>query len=486
MDSDPGYESSSSTSATKAKTPAVKLAIVALIAAVMIVLMLLRVRGVNGPWYWPWAWRRLGWEIYLLMLVAASPLFAAHVLYARGRVSARGAILLVMLAALLLQVAAILPQPLGFGRLAATVRSVNVGYYDAARVLHEQMTLRGASLRDWLEIYPQLMPVLMLHASFKPPGWILYYLGLMSAFGVGDRAALAGASIVAVLATTAVPLTYRLARVFEIDELPALCAASFFALTPSLLLFLPQHDQTYPALSCLILIAWAGALRGGRGSRWLAVAYGALLALGLFLSAVFLMLGLFLAVRTILYLGDRGRRGVFHVIVCAALAVLTFAGLYVLLYFATGFDPIETFVTANRRSQAHLVELRRPWPLHLAWDVYDILLGTGWISLPLIAWGAAYAWRTWSARTPQFRLVFVGLLQVIVAVAVAVFPGENARLMLPVMPLLMVPIGIELARWPLRARLVALALLVLVAAGVAQNMIFLYMGEAIDKVPRML
>jgi hypothetical protein len=463
-----------------------KLLVVIVVAVVMMALMLLHVRGVNGPWYWRWAWRRLGWETYALIMVASLPLFVAHALYARGRIGVRGAIVLIMLAALCLQIAAILRQPLGLARVAQIVQSpATNSYYTVAKMLHGQMEQRGVSARDWLEIYPQLMDSMVLHASFKPPGWILYYLGLMGLFGgPGPRVAVIGGWIVAVLATTAIPMTYRLARFFGIDELPALCAASYFALTPSLLLFLPQHDQTYPALACLMLITWVGSLRGGRGSRWLAVAFGALLALATFLSAVFLMLGLFCAVWTLLYLADRRRRGIFHVLVRATLVLITFVALYVLLYFATGFDPIDTFFTANRRSQAHLVELQRPWPLHTLWDLVDIAMGTGWISAPLIAWGVAAALRAWPARSPQRRLVLVGLLQVLMAVAVAVFPGENARLMLPIIPLLMMPIGIELSRWPMRGRMVVFALLVVVTATVAQNMVFLYMGQEIDIVPR--
>jgi hypothetical protein len=76
------------------------------------------------------------------------------------------------------------------------------------------------------------------------------------------------------------------------------------------------------------------------------------------------------------------------------------------------------------------------------------------------------------------------LAQVLIAVAVAVFPGENARLMLPLMPLLMAPIGIELARWNWPARIAVFVALVLVTAAIWQNMIPLYMGEEIEGVPR--
>ena len=461
-----------------------RLFVVLFIGFLMIPLIDWHLAHVNGPWYWRWAWRRLGWETYPLMLAAALPLIVGQWLYARRRIGARGAIALAMLAAVLMQVAAQVPQPLGVGRVVAVVQnSVNTSYYTAAEVLYKEMTLRGKTLRDWMEIYPQLMPVLMLHASFKPPGWILFFLGLMFAFGgPGKAAAAVGAGIVALLAAAGVAVTYQLARFFGHDEDAAVCGATFFACTPSLLLFWPQGDQAYPLIACGVLITWVGALRGGRRSRWLAAACGALMMLGTFLSAVFLMLGVFLLVWTLLELADR--KQVFHVLLRGAIAAGTFVALYVVLYAALGFDPVDTFFTANRRSQAHLVELQRPWPLHTPLDLVDIALGTGWISVPLLIWGAAATWRSFGRGSPQRRVVFVGLLQVAMSVAVAVFPGENARLMLPLLPLLMIPIGVELSRWPATWRFAVFALLVLITAATCQNMVFLYMGFEIDAVPR--
>jgi hypothetical protein len=279
-----------------------------------------------------------------------------------------------------------------------------------------------------------------------------------------------------------VPMVYRLLRAFEIEETAALCGAGFFALTPSLILFLPQGDQAYPGLACGIVIAWVSALRS---KPWTgAVIFGALLALGLFFSSVFLMLGLFLAIYGLLYVGDRGSRGFVRAAHASFLAILTVALLYFLLWLATGFNPIETFTTAARRSQGGLVDLARPWPRHLAFDFADIALGTGWISVLLIVFGAVETSRRWGWRQPQFRLVFIGSLQVIMAVLVAVFPGEEARLMLPIMVLLMAPIGIELARWPWRSRMVAYLALVIIVAVLAQNMIFLYLGPEIEGVGR--
>lgn len=460
-----------------------KLALVLLVAAVMIGLTLAHVKGINGPSYHVWSWRRLSGWVYPLMLVAAAPLLVAQWLYGLGRLSAKRALLLVMLATLCLQFAAISLQPLGLGRIQAIVEnSINTSYYTAAGVLVKQME-HGKSYRDWMEIYPQLMEKLMLHAGYKPPGLILFYIFLIQLFGL-EQAAVIGGLLIAVAAAVGVACTYWLIRFFGGTEQAAFHGASYFALSPSLILFLPQFDQAYTVLSCLLLIAWGAALRVG--GRAITVAFGALLAMLLFLTPTFLMFGVFLAVYTLLHIADHGKRGLIRAIERSIIVVTTIVLLYVLLFAATGFDPIATFTTAAGRSQAHLVSLIRPWPLHTLFDLADIALGTGWISVPLIGFGLAAAWRTsgrnW--RDPFVRFVFLGLLQVVMVVLVALFPGENARLLLPMMPLLIAPIGFELSRWPLGARLTVYACLWLITTVICQNMTFLYMGPELDG-PRM-
>jgi hypothetical protein len=452
-----------------------KLVVVMLVGVVAVMLALLHVKGTNGAWYYPWHWRRLGPAGYLFTFVGAAPFFVGQSLYHRGRIRIRGALALGAVSVFLLQLAITVAQPPGWGRIVKAIEDpTNTSYYTAAILIGRQLDRTGLPVSAWLSIYPEMMHTLMLHASYKPPGWVLYYMALLELFGEGAGAAWAGALGVAVLASTAVPMTYALMRAFALGEQAALAAASFFALTPSLILFFPQGDQAYPAWACAMLITWRAALHS-QSRRWwlLAAAFGALLAVGLFFSAVFLMLGLFLAVYTMLFAADEPRRGFVRAAEASIVAVLTVCMLYMLLAVATGFDPVETFFTAARRSQAHLVELARPWPLHSALDVLDIALGLAWTSVPLIAFGAMYAWRRWSWRESQFRLVFLGLLQMAVAIAVAVFPGENARLMLPLMPLLMAPIGMELARWPMRYRMAMYATLLVILAVYNQNMVFL-------------
>src|SRR5262249_39773423 len=153
------------------------------VAATMTVLVLAHVQGINGPWYWRWAWRRLGYGIYPLMLAGASPVLLAPWLQVKRAIRPAPLVPLPMLGAVLMQAASLTQQPLGIARLAAIVEnSVNTSYYSAAKVLVEQMDKGGMSYRNWLEVYPELMEKLMLHASFKPPGLILYYIAMIRLF----------------------------------------------------------------------------------------------------------------------------------------------------------------------------------------------------------------------------------------------------------------------------------------------------------------
>src|SRR5438105_3650535 len=89
-------------------------------------------------------------------------------------------------------------------------------------------------------------------------------VGVASAFLVDLSAAAGG-----------VAGTYRLLRQFKLSADAAFYGASYFALTPSLVGFLPQADQAHALLGCILLIIWLNAIR--RGSRWLAIAFGAML-----------------------------------------------------------------------------------------------------------------------------------------------------------------------------------------------------------------
>ena len=142
----------------------IKLLVLIGVAGVMATLILLHVSGVNGPWYWTWPWRRLGWQIYPLMAAAAIPLLAGQwVRYRLGRLWP--AIALLMAATFAMELAAISQQRLGIGRIGAIVEnSVNTSYYSAAKVIVEQQA-QGVTLTEWLTNFPELLPYMQVHAK---------------------------------------------------------------------------------------------------------------------------------------------------------------------------------------------------------------------------------------------------------------------------------------------------------------------------------
>jgi hypothetical protein len=463
-----------------------KLAVVLLLTAVIVALVLLHVPGVNGPWYWQWTWRRLSWWVWPAMLAAAAPFAAAQWANVRGRI--KSALLLLALATLCLELTALAFQPpAGLRRLAAIVRdTTNTSYWMDATILHGGGS--NVSVAQFLTAYADLLPQMHLHTQFKPPGLVLYYHALIELLGDRDAAAWAGGIGIALLAAAAPPACWLMLRKLgrdgdgddgEADE-AAFCGASFFALCPSLVLFLPQFDQAYPLLACLILVAWTSATRDA--SWQAAVACGLVIAVALFCSYIFLTLGCFFAASLVLIFADRDRAAAGRAILCACLAAATCVFAYVLLFLATGFHAIETFQAISAMQVRGLLALwpPRPFPLHVAWDVYDFALGSGWISYGLVVFFLASIGRRLFDHSPQHRFVLLALIQILAVAGAALLPGETARLWLPLMPLLMAPVGLELARWPAKQRWIVYACLWVILVAVAQNMTFIYMGEAID------
>jgi hypothetical protein len=156
-------------------------------------------------------------------------------------------------------------------------------------------------------------------------------------------------------------------------------------------------------------------------------------------------------------------------------------GIYALLWALTGFDPIATFSAIADVQNKELIPLVRPFPEHMFWDVIDFGMGSGgWIGYLLVI---SYLWRTGRRifdRGAEHRLVLVGLIQIGTVALAALLPGEVARLWMLLIPLLMAPVGFELARWSTKSRLVVYACLWLMLVTIGQNMSFLYMGDELD------
>jgi len=459
----------------------IKCALVVGMAGLMAVLAMCHVHGVNGPWYWHWTWRRLAWGIYPAMFLAAAPFAAGQYLYARRGWRAGRALMLVALTTVLLELTALAFQPPGgLGRIRVIVESPAVTSYFTAATF-----VKDTPANEWLQIYPDFIQRLMIHARFKPPGLILYYWALIRLFGM-NHAALIGGFIIIGAAAASVFATYGLVRHFSDGDVDAaLGAASFFALCPSLVLIAPQFDQVYPAMTCVLLILWSLAVKTG----WLryGIATGAWLALALFCSYIFLIFGLMMAVMAMLHAAERRWPGVIRCLVqsliVAAVVLLVYLGLWALV----GYDALATHHVIAEGEAADLVLLSRPFPYHIPFDFLDLALGTGWISFLLVLFYVVRARKELLDlfhQSPGARLAFLALLEIGVVIVSALLPGEGARLFLPLMPLLMAPIGLELSRWSPRQRMVVYVCLLVMTCVICQNMIFLYAGPEIDGVVR--
>jgi hypothetical protein len=454
----------------------VKLAIVLLTTLVMAALVIGHVGWTNGPWYWKWPWRRLSvWPLYPLVAVASVPFFVAQYLYARKGWRAARVLPLLMLSTFALMLVTCFCQPLHFGRIAAIIENFSITsyYYVAARLARS-----GVPTLEWMDIYPQFMMQLPVHGGAKPPGLILYHLAFIKLLGDNVTAQTAAGVLIGLLGTLTVPATYLLVRALADDEPAGLASASFMALCPSLILQFPLFDQIYPAAGCLAIYLWWRALRTARLRYGLA--FGALLFVMTMMSHVILVTGAMLGAMTLLHVGTRRTPGAVTAVVQGAISMSLLALLYILLHAATGFDPIETLTTIAAYADHVIVQIRRPWPTHMIFDVYDFALGTAWISFVLAAIYVTRVRRTflrWPLHDAGTRLAFLALFQIFTFAAGAFLPGEAARLWLILMPLLAVPVGLELARWGYAARMTVFACELLLMTLICQNMILINIGE---------
>jgi hypothetical protein len=162
------------------------------------------------------------------------------------------------------------------------------------------------------------------------------------------------------------------------------------------------------------------------------------------------------------------------------IVIATLFGLYALLWTATGFDPIATYQQAYALQNVDLVAIRRPFPVHIAFDLYDFALGTGYL-MALLA--VMYVVRVkgglfrWSRHDAGARLAFLALFQIAVFAFGAFLPGEAARLWLILMPLLAAVAALELSRWSFARRMSVYGCLLLLMLLIAQNIILINIGE---------
>lgn len=449
----------------------VKATITVMVGGVFAILVIWHTPGINGPGFWPWDWRVLPpWPLHGLMAAAVLPLLAGHVLYRpASKWRACAAIGLAMVSCYGLKLASVsvhtTPPSLRLVPIIVENRFATSYYTDAA-ALNSQM-----SVREWLTNFPQLMPALSLHSKTKAPGPILFYTAFIKLMGVSERTALVSGLVVGAIGTFSIPAAYFLLRLLTRDDEAAMCGATFLALCPGFVLFSPMFDPAYILLSAALIGLWVIALE--RRSRFAALALGAALALTCTISFNVLVIGLFMSALPRVVLDGPPRQRLVRVVGLGALALATAGALLLILWLTSGYNAPGTFAAAWRNQHQLLETYRhtRPYPQTIPFDLTDLALGSGWTSFVLVGWFFANR-RARDGR--QLRLAVLCLGQLVIVAATGLLQLETARVWNFMLPLLMLPVGLELRTWPTPARLAVYATLCLVLAAIAQNVKLIY------------
>jgi hypothetical protein len=464
-------------------------------AVVLSALILLHVRGMNGPWYWFWGWFVMPPEIwYPWMLVAALPLGLAglielwrarHAGHSASRRLGRAASIFMLGVAVIamkfMAMTCVYPHfdPMRISAIVMDPHSTD--YYTDAGAINSVYPDWS-----WLGTYKDWLPSTNMHTQSKPPGPVAFHMLFIRAFGYGSRGATVDGIALAVLAAPSVPAVYWLLLVLSGDAAVAMAGASMLALCPGFILIYPTLDAALVAPVAVLLATWHLALwrDGPRAWAW-ALLCGVVLAFTVFMAYTSLVVGLFMAGDLLLALFLRPASSSLpaQLIGRILLVFVGFGVVYLPLFVTTGFDPLSTFRAAWNLQHQVLGAIKRPYPWTILFDLTDFVFSAAWIILIPIALTIAYRLRAPRASaaiassivsSPRLLnwLLVLALAQPVVVAAAGLVQTETARVWNFMLPMLLLPAALEVARWRPWARGVFYASMLLLMLVIGQNMQF--------------
>jgi hypothetical protein len=460
----------------KARENSFRVILVLVIAAFFVIAVHQHLFNVNSHYYYAWKWQWIpSRTVYPVLIPLAIPFFLGQIVYLRRPARTWIALAAVTLSTFGLMIggAVVLKDPPSFSRISDVVQSrFTTGYFDTAALLMH----KGISGHQLLQRYPTLLDHFYLHPRQKPPGLVLFEMAIIRVFGDGNAGAMASGWLIAALASLSVISTYVFIRCFTESRDAAFLGASYLALCPSLLMFYPDFDTCFPNLTALLTVLWALTLK--KNQMRYALAFGLAYAVTGLITYLPGVLPIFLVGFTFLqHRTDpncRWSRIARHLAISAA----AFAAFYVALWAITGFNPIATLIECTRQvnilwdkliSVYHYPRHSLPWTFFT--DLYDFALGSGWISFVLA--GFYFAMAAKEGWTPRARIALVSVSQFVVIAMIGLLQTESARIWLFMYPLLMLPVGLELAKWRPWQRLAVYAALLLLTAAMCQSMEFI-------------
>jgi hypothetical protein len=232
------------------------------------------------------------------------------------------------------------------------------------------VSLGVQSPRDWIAHYPEVLPTLPYHAATHPPGFVLLFwsvrkltalmpsppstvLDVLVQLGdvLGMRlapsdalAAITSALLIALIGALGLIPLHLLARSLA-GRQTAICATCLAAAMPGLVLLGASPDLIVMTLA---IGAMYRAYAGYRGDWASALLGGVIIAVGLFLSLAFALVGLWALIWAVLGIARSPHRAaaVRGVLSVALVAAAGFAAVYLALYLAAGYRPLAVAVQA--------------------------------------------------------------------------------------------------------------------------------------------
>lgn len=410
----------------------------------------------NGPEYWEWPWRTLSFDraaihfaaplvffVYLFRTWSSSPELSPK----------RAGWLVAGLVAcsMLFQYASLHADRRGRRVIPDIVHNTGItSYFTDAQNIQD--------LGTWLPDFANLE--LEHHSETHPPGPILFWYACIQLFGE-RKAPLMGALLIGILASLGVALIYQLGSLWTRDRSARIGPCFWYALLPSILVFIPELDQVYPLGSMAMLLFWHRAFEQRRSAIWL----------GLTLFAVSLMAYNFvtLGVMMVLYALLRLRRerwnkaAVQGVALASAIALAVALGAHLLLWAATSYHAIDSLLASLATQEVFAANLDRPYWQCVFWDIYDFLLGSGMLTFPLIALGLRRHLAELGEVPIDRAVTVIAIASILIIDFTGLLRCEAARVWLFLQPLIIVPAGLQLARYNTTDRALILTMQAVIA-----------------------
>ncbi len=300
---------------------------------------------------------------------------------------------------------------------------------------------------EWLRHFDTA--ILSKHSSEHPPGPVLFYYVFVRLLGQVWGAMIGGCAV-GLLGSAGVLVIYLFAGLCTSDWRARITASAFYALIPSLTLYFPEFDQTYPILSMLLILCWVTTLRGGGGISRFPFCTGVTLFICTLFAYNLLSVGAFLTYYGIYWLWREkwARTAWSKLALSTGITFAVCAGLYGVLWLISGFNPITSFHHGLLNQDALAARLHRPYGIFIVLDLYGFLLGAGIIALPILLLELQDLWAKSDSRQTELALTLIGLATVLTVDLSGMLRGETSRVWLFLQPLLIVPAALKLSRIP--------------------------------------